>query len=453
MIGLQPCRSTQEGIGMSILGINGALGTFQHTYQNANKTQKTASGRAGFTEQPQNTGKADPVSFQAVLDANMGEQGLEDMLKAQYPGLKYHVLDTSKINSSLWQRNDYPFEMFFEDDLDEAALDWKPASAEPSMLDAGVQARLNAARGKCAVVVPPALEEKLENNPELSQSIMKKIAVLIKEQDTVPSSIDSFNITLDEEGNISNHRFSGGGGEIMMPSEWELQKKLQAVLLRTDNSVRLSGNSIQSCDEIEKILQQVGPCTDLNGETDIEEMKKFLDEKFGINIIVTEYSCEKTDSEAESYDLSMLGQYDMNGGRNVIISRKALLRMKKDSAFRQKVYQSREDMPWPGKMTGGAVKSNGVFIHEDGTGGYYLEFDWGDEEEGAKSKKPEAAYADRPELYNSNIFNDDELDTIGFQTDVLLSLAGAGFNHKRIQKPLRKRDYHAKELTVPNIKQ
>ena len=157
-------------------------------------------------------GKNNPVSFQAVLDVNMG--GLEDRLKVQYPNLKYHVLDTSKINSSLWQRNDYPFEMFFEDKLDESVLDWKPTSREPAMLDAGVQERLNAARGKYAIVVPTALEKKLENNPELSQSIMDKISTLIKEQDSVPSSIDSFNITLDDKGNISNYRFSGGGGEI-----------------------------------------------------------------------------------------------------------------------------------------------------------------------------------------------------------------------------------------------
>ena len=139
---------------------------------------------------------------------------LEDLLKAQYPTLKYHVLDTSGINSSLWQRNDYPFEMFFEDTLSESDLDWKPKSANPSMLDTGVQARLNAARGKYAIVVPPALEEKLQNNTELSQDIMNKISTLIKEQDTVPSSIDSFNITLDDEGNVSNYRFSCSGGEI-----------------------------------------------------------------------------------------------------------------------------------------------------------------------------------------------------------------------------------------------
>lgn len=181
-------------------------------FTSINEISKSYLG--GFYCQNIRAGKTNSVSFQAVLDENMGEQGLEDRLKAQYPGLKYHVLDTSKINSSLWQRNDYPFEMFFEDELDESDLDWKPTSREPSMLDAGVQARLNAARGKFAIVVPPTLEEKLENNPELSQSIIEKISTLIKEQDTVPSCMDSFTITLDNDGNISNYRLSGGGGEI-----------------------------------------------------------------------------------------------------------------------------------------------------------------------------------------------------------------------------------------------
>ena len=83
----------------------------------------------------------------------------------------------------------------------------------------------SAARGKYAIVVPPALEEKLENNPELSQSIIEKISTLIKEQDTVPSSIDSFTITLDNDGDISNYRLSGGGGEITITKRSEQKNK------------------------------------------------------------------------------------------------------------------------------------------------------------------------------------------------------------------------------------
>lgn len=161
------------------------------------------------------TEKTDNTSFSSVLAAiradNINNQNLEDMLKAQYPELKYHVLDTSKINSSLWQRNDFPFEKFYEKELDETVLDWKPSGANPSMLSPQVQARLNSVSGMYSVIVPPALEEKLNNDPELSQSIMNKISAFLKEQDTVPSSIESFTITLDEDGNISNYRISGRG--------------------------------------------------------------------------------------------------------------------------------------------------------------------------------------------------------------------------------------------------
>ena len=156
---------------------------------------------------------------------------------------------------------------------------------------------------------------------------------------------------------------------------------IQAILPQINNAVNLSSNSIKCGDEFERLLQQV------NEETDIAEMKKYLDKKFNVNTVVVEYSCEKTGTEAEMYDTAMLEKYDMHGGRNVVISKKTLLRMKKDSAFRQKVYKSIEDMPWSSKLTGGEVKGDGVFIHEDGTGGYYMEFDWGEEDDNKKSKK------------------------------------------------------------------
>ena len=167
---------------------------------------------------------------------------------------------------------------------------------------------------------------------------------------------------------------------------------IQAVMPQVNNIVNLPSTNIACGNEFEKILQQI------NEQSDIEEMKKFLDEKFNINTVVVEYSCEKTDAEAEMYDTSMLDKYDLNGGRNVIISKKTLLRMKKDSNFRQKVYKSIGDIPFSDKLTGGCVKSNGVFIHEDGTGGYYLEFDWGDEEDQPKSKKSRSVYSDSPEI-------------------------------------------------------
>lgn len=200
---------------------------------------------------------------------------------------------------------------------------------------------------------------------------------------------------------------------------------IQAILPQITNAVNLSSNSIKCGDGFEKLLQQVSE------DTDIAEMKKFLDEKFNINTVVVDYSCGKTDTEAEMYDTAMLKEYDMHGGRNVVISKKALLRMKTDSAFRQKVYKSIEDIPWSSKLTGGQVKGNGVFIHEDGTGGYYLEFDWGDEDEKTKPKKHKVLYSDGSEAKELNAPALDDINNMGFQADIFMSLLGANIKYKR----------------------
>ena len=190
------------------------------------------------------------------------------------------------------------------------------------------------------------------------------------------------------------------------------------------NTNTIVDKGIKFGDEFEKLLQQV------NEEMDIAEMKKFLDEKFNVNTYAADYSGEKTDAEAEMYDTAMLEKYDMHGGRNVIISKKTLLRMKNDSAFRQKVYQSIEDIPWSSKLTGGEVKGNGVFIHEDGTGGYYLEFDWNDDEK-IKQRKHKVTYSNGSQVKEINPLALEEVNNIGLQADILISLMGADFNYKR----------------------
>lgn len=107
--------------------------------------------------------------------------------------------------------------------MDESVLEWKPTAKEPSMLDSTVQARLNAARGKYAVIVPPELEAKIEEDPSMAQTLMNRVSALIMQQDS-SGTIDSFNIAFDEDGNIANYRLSGGGGRIDWPSEEEQQK-------------------------------------------------------------------------------------------------------------------------------------------------------------------------------------------------------------------------------------
>lgn len=57
----------------------------------------------------------------------------------------------------------------------------------------------------------------------------------------------------------------------------------------------------------------------------------------------------------------MLEKYDMTGARNVVISKKSLLRMKNDIRFRQKVFESIEGLICTSKLTGGMMKKYRCF--------------------------------------------------------------------------------------------
>ena len=75
----------------------------------------------------------------------------------------------------VWERNDFPFEKFFRNDLDESAVNWKPNGANPAMDSSGVQSRLHSIAGQKSIVVPPELEEKMKNDPALAKQVMAKV--------------------------------------------------------------------------------------------------------------------------------------------------------------------------------------------------------------------------------------------------------------------------------------
>ncbi len=114
-------------------------------------------------------------------------------------------MDTSRIDGSLWGRNDYPWNKYFSDNADAFVLDWKPSGAESAMLDPKVQAKINSTIGKKAIVVPPELEEKMKNDPELARSVMAKVEGFIAEQDIMnPNPRKGYQIALDENGDIAH---------------------------------------------------------------------------------------------------------------------------------------------------------------------------------------------------------------------------------------------------------
>jgi len=133
-------------------------------------------------------------------------------------------MDASGISQGTWERNDFPAERFFEDEVDGSVLEWQPSGKDPEMSDASVQSRLNSTLGKKAIVVPPELEEKMKKDPELAEKVMGKVESFIQNHPTRPGRVLSYLIALDENGDIAHFRVTGGGGHISGPSEAELRK-------------------------------------------------------------------------------------------------------------------------------------------------------------------------------------------------------------------------------------
>lgn len=158
-----------------------------------------------LVEQNNSVGFNGILSTRATEKIAKTEQNFEEMLKTKYPEAKYHVMDAYKIPSGIWCRNDFPFEKFFADEVDESILNWKPSGAEPAMGDSQVQARLSSTLGKKAIIIPPALEEKMKNDPKLAASVMQKIENHITASDTrLPGVRKSFVISFNEDGEIAN---------------------------------------------------------------------------------------------------------------------------------------------------------------------------------------------------------------------------------------------------------
>ena len=177
-------------------------------------------------------GKSEGVSFAELAAAKAAEQSdvsgmsFKDMWQARFPGAYYHTADASDIPQGVWERNDFPFEKFFRNDLDESAVNWKPNGANPAMDSSGVQSRLHSIAGQKSIVVPPELEEKMKNDTDLAQQVMAKVeSFIMNDQATLPPGrIYSCVVVLDENGEIAHAAGSSGGGNISGPTEEELRQ-------------------------------------------------------------------------------------------------------------------------------------------------------------------------------------------------------------------------------------
>ena len=161
---------------------------------------------------------------------NVMGMSFKDMWQSRFPGAYYHTMDGTKISQGAWDRNDFPVEKFFSDNVGESTLNWKPAGTEPAATDSKVQSKWNSTLGQKSIIVPPELEERMKNDPELAQRVMKNVENFIATYSATsvrPGRICSWLISLDENGEIDKFRVTGGGGNISGPTEEE-QRQFEA---------------------------------------------------------------------------------------------------------------------------------------------------------------------------------------------------------------------------------
>ena len=168
------------------------------------------------------TGTTDSTSFLSAISAKTTEKteamSFEEMLKSKYPGAYYNVMDTSKIDSGLWGRNDYPWNAYFKEPADDSVLNWKPSGPEPDMQSPEVHNKINSMLGKVAIVIPPELEEKMKNDPELAQKVMDRINnFILTNEASEPGTLKGYVMTFDENGEM-NHACVVGEGKITVSS-------------------------------------------------------------------------------------------------------------------------------------------------------------------------------------------------------------------------------------------
>ena len=189
-------------------GVTGKLGG----YYLAEQYRKTATGKR------EGVSFAELAAAKATGQSEVSGMSFKDMWQARYPGAYYHVMDGSKISQGAWDRNDFPFERFFSDNVDESVLGWTPSGVEPSANSPEVQSRWSSTAGRKALIVPPALEEKMQNDPELAEKVMANVENFIATYPAVQGC--SYLIELDENGEISKYRVSSPGTITVSSSEF-----------------------------------------------------------------------------------------------------------------------------------------------------------------------------------------------------------------------------------------
>lgn len=231
---------------MELYGISGTSAMTKTAVQAEEKAENSVFFGLLSAYAAQNDGKTEAA--EAVQTPS-----LEEMLRAKYPRIAYHVFDAS---SGYWKtRNDYPHYLLYQDDGKAAEVleNWKPSGPNPfyGSIDGKfiapkeIRALGSIPPGSRAVVIHPKVQERMEEEPEYALEIMARIEAWwafdsARNEAMMPGieARSSWSVAIGEDGNIVNAE-SHSQGEITTSksgkddeeSWWDLRLKRHAYFM------------------------------------------------------------------------------------------------------------------------------------------------------------------------------------------------------------------------------
>ena len=238
-------------------GLSNVFGTSALTSLYSSMTAGAKTGGDGFLRLAAAAANAAPAEYSAApagVEATTAAS-LEEMLKAKYPGLHYHVFDAS---SGAWKtRTDYPHYLLYQDGdkAKETLENWQPSGPNPFygsiegrfVAPDAIKALGRVPPGSKAVVIHPAVQERMEQDPAYAEEIFAKIDAwfafdVARNEAHMPGCTLGMSqaVAIGEDGNICNACSSSGGGSFSfsrsgggddIESWWDLRMARHAELM------------------------------------------------------------------------------------------------------------------------------------------------------------------------------------------------------------------------------
>lgn len=227
---------------MSITGMTGKVGELYmgESYQERLEkiTDKTAASAFQQAYAKKMAGSTDYISTISKAYST-GKPGATNFVDAfpQYDVITH--VGNADISSGTWQRNDFPFWKYFDQNTSADALnDWRPQGENPPQTRSDLQRNYSSVgSGRIAILIPESLQQKMDADPAYARQIIAKLQEWKEDYDrwdnTVAASYGynvaeqqaakSYVFDLDENGDVRNCTVTAPG-KLTGPTEEEMRQ-------------------------------------------------------------------------------------------------------------------------------------------------------------------------------------------------------------------------------------